>query len=156
MKHRVTILIIYHTQTGNTRKLAVALRNGASSVAGVRAVLKKAGDATLRDLLGADGLAFGTPDFFSYMAGMLKDFFDRTCYLSEGKVTGKPYVAFVSHGGGGSALRSVEKLGRRFAFRKAAPPLLAEEPHGKKDLAKAFNLGRALAARVLRDAHGKK
>lgn len=140
------ILIVYHTQSGNTQKLARAVKKGAASVKGTIAVLKKAQDATLRDLLSSDALAFGTPDFFSYMAGMLKDFFDRTCYPSEGKITGKPYVAFVSHGGGGKAIKSVEKLCRRFKLKKIAPPLLAEEPHTKKTLKQAFELGRKLAA----------
>ena len=45
------------------------------------------------------------------MAGALKDFFDRTYYPSKGKVSGKPYVCFVSHGGGGKAVASMEKMG---------------------------------------------
>jgi len=31
-------------------------------------------------------VCFGTPDYFSYMAGMLKDFFDRTFYPTQGRV----------------------------------------------------------------------
>lgn len=142
------ILIVYHTQTGNTKKLARAVRKGASSVRGTRVVLKKAGDATLRDLLSSDGISFGTPDYFQYMAGMLKDFFDRTCYPSEGKITGKPYVAFVSHGGGGKAIKSVEKLCRRFKLKKVAPPLLAEETPTKKILKRAYKLGRTLSSKI--------
>ena len=141
----IKILIVYHTQTGNTRKLARAVKKGASSVKGTKVILRKAEDATLKDLLYCDAIAFGTPDYFSYMAGMLKDFFDRTCYPSEGKITGKPYVAFVSHGGGGEAIRSVEKLSRRFKLKKAAPPLLVEEPPTRKTLKRAYALGKTLA-----------
>ncbi len=43
--------------------------------------------------------AVGSPDYFSYMAGAVKDFFDRTFYPSQGKVAGKPCVLFVSGGG---------------------------------------------------------
>ena len=139
------ILIVYHTQSGNTAKLAKAVKKGVVSAKGVKAVLKKAQSATLKDLLSCDGIAIGTPDYFDYMAGMLKEFFDRTCYPSEGKVTGKPCVAFVSHGGGGAAIKSVERLCRRFKFKKVARPLLAEEPHNRKTLKKAYKLGRALA-----------
>jgi len=35
------------------------------------------------------------------MAGAVKDFFNRTFYPSQGKVTGKPCVLFASGGGGG-------------------------------------------------------
>ena len=145
------ILIIYHTQNGNTAKLAKAVRKGTVSVKNTKAIVKKAENATLRDLISCDGIAFGTPDFFSYMAGMLKDFFDRTCYPSEGKITGKPYVAFVSHGGGGDAIKSVEKLCRRFKLKRVAKSLLAEEPHTKKNLKKGYKLGKVLAEKI---SHG--
>lgn len=142
------ILIVYHTQTGNTKKLARQVKMGASRVKETKVILKKAEHATLRDLLYCDGIAFGTPDYFSYMAGMLKDFFDRTCYPSEGKVTGKPYVAFVSHGGGGEAIKSVEKLCRRFKLKRIAPPLCAESTPNKKTLKQAYELGKALAEKL--------
>ena len=44
------ILVVYHSQTGNTRKMAEAVAKGAGSVKNVRVVLKKAADATLEDL----------------------------------------------------------------------------------------------------------
>ena len=143
------ILIVYYTQGGSTRKLAEAVRKGASSVKGTRVVLKKAANATLKDLIHCDGICLGTPDYFSYMAGMLKDFFDRTCYPSDGKVTGKPCAVFVSHGGGGNAVKSVEKLCRRFKFKKAVPSLLAEGAPTKKTLKRAYGLGKALAGKVM-------
>ena len=141
------VLVVYHTQSGNTEKLALAVKEGIES-AGVDAVLKKASEATLEDLLSSDGYCFGTPDYFSYMAGALKDFFDRTCYPSEGKITDRPYVCFVSHGGGGKAVSSLEKMGERFALKQAAKPLLVEDYPKKEDLNKAKELGRKLAEAV--------
>ncbi len=51
-----------------------------------------------------DIVAFGTPDYFSYMAGTLKTFLDDW-YLqrNEPGYKGKPYALFLSHGGGGRA-----------------------------------------------------
>ena len=141
------VLVVYHSQSGNTEAMAKAIAEGAGD-AGATVVLKKAVDAVDKDLLDCDIVAIGTPNYFSYMAGMLKDFFDRTCYPSEGKITGKPYVAFVSHGGGGEAIKSVEKLCRRFKLKKVAPPLLAEGRPTRKILKKAYKLGRSLAERV--------
>ncbi|MFZ2394768.1 MAG: flavodoxin domain-containing protein, partial [Smithella sp.] len=74
------ILIVYHSQTGKTQKMAQAVAEGAKSIEGVEVILKKAADATVEDLLTADGLAVGTPENFGYMSGMVKDFFDRTYY----------------------------------------------------------------------------
>ena len=67
-----TILIVYHSQTGNTQKMAQAVAEGAKTIEGVEVLLKKAGDVTLDDLLIADGLAIGTPENFGYMSGMVK------------------------------------------------------------------------------------
>ncbi len=74
------VLIVYHTLSGNTEKMAKAFADGAKSVQGTDVVIKKAFDATLEDLLGCDAVAFGSADYFSYIAGALKDFFDRTYY----------------------------------------------------------------------------
>jgi len=43
-------------------------------------VVEKADESGVEDLLSCDAVCFGTPGYFSYMAGMLKDFFDRTFY----------------------------------------------------------------------------
>ena len=84
------ILIVYHSQSGNTQMMADAVAEGARSIEGVEVVLKKAADATADDLLSADGLALGTPENFGYMSGMLKDFFDRTYPEVQDKVFRKP------------------------------------------------------------------
>jgi flavorubredoxin len=141
-------LIVYHTQTGNTEKLASALKEAIESC-GVDAVLKKAFEADLEDLLSCDGYCFGTPDYFSYMAGALKDFFDRTCYPSEGKITNRPYVCFVSHGGGGKAVESLEKMAKRFKLKRITEPLLVEGKPKPKDLEKTKELGEKLAEAIL-------
>jgi flavodoxin len=44
------ILIVYHSQTGNTEKMAEAVAEGARSIEGVEVILKKAVDAALEDL----------------------------------------------------------------------------------------------------------
>lgn len=142
------ILIIYHTQSGNTEKIAKAIKKGVS-INGISVVMKRANNATLRDLLSSDGYIFGTPDYFSYMAGALKDFFDRTCYPSEGKIDKRPYIAFVSHGGGGDAIKSLERMGRRFGLKKFCRPLLIEGYPTKKDLKKAENFGKKFALHLL-------
>ncbi|NTU52003.1 MAG: hypothetical protein HGA94_06160, partial [Candidatus Aminicenantes bacterium] len=49
----------------------------------------------------------------------VKDFFDRTFYPTQGQVTDKPYAAFVTHGGGGRAIQSIESVAQSFKFKKA-------------------------------------
>ena len=81
-----------------------------------------------------------------YFDGGLKDFFDRTFYPTQNQVTDKPYVAFVTHGGGGQAIKSIESIAQSFKFKKAADPVSVKgKPEGKviKDL---NALGAKLAA----------
>lgn len=140
------ILIVYHSMSGNTRAAAQLVAQGARAVQGTRVQAKEGLKAGVNDLLSCDGIAVGTPDYFDYMAGGLKDFFDRTCYPTEGNVTGKPCVIFVTHGGGGKAVQSVKKVCRRFKFKLVAPPVLIENmPKSKAAQKKLMDLGRALA-----------
>ncbi len=55
------ILIAYHSQTGNTAKMAKALSEGAAGVAGTAVVLKKVGEVTPEDIKGANGILLGSP-----------------------------------------------------------------------------------------------
>ena len=77
------VLIVYHTQSGNTGAMAKAVAEGAKSVGGTQVVLKLALDTSLEDLLGCDAVAFGSAEYFGYMAGAMKDFFDRTFQLCK-------------------------------------------------------------------------
>jgi len=114
------ILIVYHSLSGNTEKMAKAFADGAKSIAGTEVVLKRAQDANLDDLLGCNAVAFGTADYFSYIAGALKDFFDRTFFPSQGKVTDKPYASFATGGGGGdTALAVLDRMCSSFKLKKA-------------------------------------
>ena len=106
------LLIVYHTQTGNTEKLAEAAREGATDelVEGVDVRYLKVGSAGPEDLLWADGLLLGTPENFGYMSGAMKDFFDRTFYPVEGRIISLPYAVFISAGNDGSgALRAIRR-----------------------------------------------
>jgi len=139
------VLVVYHSQGGNTKAAAAAVAEGASSVAGTETVLKEALKATKEDLLSCDALAVGTPDYFSYMAGGLKDFFDRTYYPTQGQVTDKPCGIFVTHGGGGKAVDSVESICRSFKFRIVGQPVLVKNAPDTKAKARLQELGRLLA-----------
>ena len=71
---------------------------GAEKETGIEVVLKKAGDANIADLLDCNAIAIGSPEYFGTMAGMIKDFFDRTFEAAQEKTIGLPFVVFVSAG----------------------------------------------------------
>ena len=67
LKH---LLIVYHSQSGNTRAMADAARRGARApdIDGVETRMLSAAEAGARDLLWADALLLGTPENFGYMS----------------------------------------------------------------------------------------
>jgi multimeric flavodoxin WrbA len=143
------VLIVYHTLSGNTEKMAKAFAEGANSVQGTEVVIKKALDATLEDLLGCDAIAFGSADYFSYISGALKDFFDRTYYPSQGKVTEKPYAAFATGGRGGEkALEVLDRICGSFKFKKAVEGVAVAGAPSPEVLAKCNEAGKKLANAV--------
>ncbi len=140
------ILIVYHSQTGNTQKMAEAVTEGAKSIEGVEVILKKAVDAKREDPLTAGGMAISTPENFGYMSGMIKDFFDRTYNAAQDKVFRKPYVAFISAGNDGSgALRAIERIALGYKFKNVFTPVIAKGKITEEILDQYRELGGTLA-----------
>ncbi|MGC8805240.1 MAG: flavodoxin family protein, partial [Candidatus Ratteibacteria bacterium] len=139
----VKILVVYYSLGGNTKVAAEEVAEGCREC-GAEVVLKTGTEADEKDLINCDGIVIGSPDYFSYMAGGLKDFFDRTFYRVQGKVTGKPCVMFVTHGGGGKAVNSLESMCKWFKFKKVAEPVLIKNSPSPSDKNKLRELGALL------------
>jgi len=144
------VLIVYYSLGGNTQKAAEVVERELKKE-GVEVTVKTGLGARVGDLVNCDGLAVGTPDYFSYMAGGLKDFFDRAYYPTQGKVTDKPCIIFVTHGGGGKAVDSVVKVCNSFKFKVVGKPVLVKGSPSGDDEEKLEELGRLMAV-GLRDS----
>ena len=79
------LLIVYHTQSGNTGRLAEAAWRGATDdeVTDVEVRMVRASDAGPDDLLWADALLLGTPENSGYMSGG-NEGLPRRHFLSRG------------------------------------------------------------------------
>jgi multimeric flavodoxin WrbA len=144
-----SILIIYHTQSSNTQKMAEAVATGAASVKDTKVVLKKAKDATIEDLISCEGIVIGSPEYFGYMAGMIKDFFDRTYEPAKGKpkIVKKPYTIFISAGNDGRNARDqIERICLGYSFKKVYEPLILRGLPEKEGLKKCREMGQTIAA----------
>lgn len=149
MAERRKLLIVFHTQSGNTGRLAEAALAGAHRVKAVETVMKRALEAGTDDLLDCDGLLLGTPENFGYMSGALKDFFDRTYYPCEGKLTGLPYAVFVSAGNDGrGAVREVGRIANGYGWKAVADALIVRGEITAQALTDAADLGEAMAAGI--------
>ena len=111
--------------------------------------MKKAAEANLEDLIDCDGLVIGSPEYFGSMAGMIKDFFDRTYDSARGKkeVFKKPYVVFISAGNDGTgALAGIERICIGYQFKKVYDPVIARGKIDQEILKKCEELGQTIAA----------
>ena len=128
---KTKVLVIYCSMSGNTKAAAEALAEGAKS-AGAQVEVKNCSNAQPKDLLDCQAVAMGSYDAFSYMGGGLKEFLDRAFYPTQNQVTDKPYVAFLTHGGGGKAIQSIESIAQSFKFKRVADPVLVKgKPEGQ-------------------------
>jgi NAD(P)H dehydrogenase (quinone) len=124
----LTILVLYYSRHGSTRKLAEFIAQGIESVSGCDARLRTvpavsmvteaiepeipkdgAPYVELRDLEECDGLAVGSPTRFGNMAAPMKYFWDgTTSQWVSGSLSSKPACVFTStgslHGGQESTL----------------------------------------------------
>jgi NAD(P)H dehydrogenase (quinone) len=73
----VKVLVAYHSQSGNTERMAEAVVEGAKSLPGTTVVLKRVGQVTADDLFSSDAIVVGSPVYWSNMSGEVKTFFDN-------------------------------------------------------------------------------
>jgi len=101
------VLVLYHSQEyGNTAEMAKAVAAGLEeNGCAVDLFNTNEGRFDITKFPQYDGVAIGSPDYYSYIAGGLKVFMDdHYIYDVRKKLKGlrdKPFVLFYSHGGGG-------------------------------------------------------
>lgn len=99
------ILVAYHSDTGNTEKLAQAVRDGAASVAGVAVTLRKAAEFKPDEIVQYDGVVVGTPVHWSNASTEIRGFLDRIgAALWKAKTNGDGRAAGVFCTGGAPAM----------------------------------------------------
>jgi multimeric flavodoxin WrbA len=121
--------------------------------------LMQANDANAGDVLQAHAYLFATPENLAAMAGMMKDFFDRTYYAALDRIAGRAYATLVCAGSDGeNAVRQIDRICTGWRLRKAAEPIIvcthAQTPEKilapkiirPDDLRRCEDAGAALAA----------
>jgi multimeric flavodoxin WrbA len=145
------ILVVFHSQTGNTEKMAEAVARGVDAVENARAVFKRAADATSQNLKNCNALVICSPEYFGYMAGAVKDFFDRTYeeLKDESGVWKKPYCVVISAGNDGTfALNHIERICKGYRLKKVQHPIICKGQVTEDILTKCFELGSTIAEGV--------
>lgn len=154
-----SLLIVHHSMTGGTRQMAAAAADGARGEPDVTVRSLTAAEAGPDDLLAADGYIFACPENLAAIAGVMKDFFDRSYYPVLGRIEGRPYAVMVCAGSDGSnAVRQIERIATGWRLKPVAESIivcthaqtpeaiLAPKTIGETDLARCRELGAAMAA----------
>lgn len=121
------LLLVHGGRPGGRAARLVAAVQAAvlADVSDVTLLVRPALIATAEDLLEAEALLLVTPEHFGYMAGALKDFFDRTFYPVEGKTLGLRVGLIVTAGTDGTGTcRGVERIARGYGWTEVAEPVL--------------------------------
>jgi flavodoxin len=153
------LLIVYQSLTGGAAQMAAAAAAGAAGVEGISVRRLAAPAAGPRELLESDGYLFVCPENLAAIAGLMKDFFDRSYYPALERLNGRPYAVLICAGSDGSnAARQIERIATGWRLRDIAPPLIvcthAQTPEeilrpkqiSAADLARCQEIGATIAS----------
>ena len=160
------ILVLYDTTTGNAKKMAAIVTDGAERVPGCVVRMKSVDEATKDDVFWCDGIAVGSPTQMGLLSWKMKRFWDERGDDLWGKVDGKFGCAFSTSGGwgGGNELACLSILtvlvnfgflvfglpdyvGRQYTMHYGA--VVAGEPRTEKEKEACRRLGKRLAEWVV-------
>lgn len=145
-ERELRILIVFASQSGGAARMADAVERGALREESVTVRKLHGTQAGVEDLRWCDALVIATPENFGYMAGAIKDFFDRTFYPLEGKVDQLPFALVVRAGNDGTFARdAVLRIARGYRFREVAPPILSVGELQDGELVACEELGQTIA-----------
>jgi NAD(P)H dehydrogenase (quinone) len=97
------ILVLFHSNSGNTRRMAELVAEGAGQLSGTDVRLKDISEATHTDLEWCDGIALGSPTNYGSVSWQMKQWWDQQPIENWGKRDGRIGCVFSSAGawGGG-------------------------------------------------------
>jgi NAD(P)H dehydrogenase (quinone) len=134
-----SLLIIYYSETDNTKKMAEEICKGARRP-GLNVELKRVEECKLGDLVEADGVVIGSPTFFSNVAWQVKKLIDEsiTLYRKE-QLKGKVGGCFASAGtrrDGKGCIRMLELAFGLHHEMKMIPGILKAEGDNEEETSK--------------------
>ncbi len=147
-KAKQKIVIVYDTMWGSTDKMARSIAEGASSQ-GVEVKLLKLRSAdkseVVAEILDAKAVLVGSPTLNNGIFPTVGAFL---VYVTGLKPKDKIWSFFGSFGWGGGAVRNMVDIARKAGFEVAEPSLEIKYVPDEGDLAKCFDLGKQIAAKV--------
>ena len=146
------LLVVHHSPTLPTRGIADAVLAGArlDEIEGVEVIERAALEATIDDMLGADGYILGTTANFGYISGALKHFFDTT-FNATHEVTKKRPFSYWIHGGYDTtgAEIAMKSITTGYGWSLVTEPLIFTGEVDDQYVQQAAELGSTVAATLM-------
>lgn len=128
MHMKKKIIIFYYSKNGNTHQLAKRtwdiLREFIPNK--IEIEMMKAQEMNIESLRSSAGIIIGSPDYYGYVSGQIKIFFDEILQFKE-DFKNKPAIGFITHGGGGEASKSLQSLLAHLKFALINPIISVKE-----------------------------
>lgn len=145
--------MVHHSPTLPTRGIADAVLAGArfEEIVGVEVVEKAALEATVEDVLAADGYILGTTANFGYISGALKHFFDTTFNQAHELTPKRPFSYWI-HGGYDTtgAETAMKSITTGYGWSLVAEPLVFTGEVDEHYVQRAAELGMTVSATLMR------
>ena len=146
------LVVIYLSTSGNTKKMADAIAEGARS-RNVDAETVNFHEARIEVIKAADAIAIGSSTFYYKMLPPMEKFIES---LEKAKVADKVGAAFGSYGWSGEAPVMIAEKMRALGMKVIDPVLRIQYEPAEKDLEECKRLGKDIAAKVKKTAEKPK
>lgn len=143
------LLIIAHAPSENTQKMLEAVIKGASNpdVENVDVRFLTPLETQPDDINSANAIILGTTENLGYMAGLVKDVFDRCYYPCLDKTEGLPFAFYIRAGHDGTGTRrAIESITKGLRWRLVQDPLICRGDFQADFIDQCEELGLAMSA----------
>jgi len=154
MSQKKDLLIIAHAPSENTKAMLRALLEGAADdrIENINIKCLAPLDTLADDICSASAVIIGTTENFGYMAGLIKDVFDRCFYDCIDKTEGLPFAFYVRAGHDGTGTKkAIESITSGLKWRLVQEPLICRGQCTEDFFEQCKELGLTMAASLEAD-----
>ena len=143
------LLIVAHAPSENTQRMFEAVINGATDpeIENVEVQALAPLETQPEHIISANAIILGTTENLGYMAGLVKDVFDRCYYPCLEKTEGLPFVFYVLAGQDGTGTqRAIETITTGLRWKLVQDPLICRGSFQEEFIEQCKELGLMMAA----------
>jgi NAD(P)H-dependent FMN reductase len=149
MSTQKKLIIIAHAPSENTQRMVEAVIKGANhpDISNVDVQYIFPLEASADDIRNAQAIIIGTTENLGYMAGLIKDVFDRCYYDCLDHTQGLPFTYYIRAGQDGTGTRrALDTITTGLRWRLVQEPLICKGGFDEAFIAQCEELGLAMSA----------